>query len=127
MQLKQYQTDTLGVLRRFFEDARLRGPKAAYEAITQEPEQAKRLRGYGGKYEALLGQEEMPYVCLRLPTGGGKTLLGAHAIGVAWGYHDPRSLSDCGAHAMIERFDELPATVDRLLCAVAAEPSGPIA
>jgi phosphoglycolate phosphatase len=52
---------------------------------------------------------------------------GAHAIGVAWGYHDPRSLSDCGAHAMIERFDELPATVDRLLCAVAAEPSGPIA
>lgn len=83
MQLKQYQTDTLGVLRRFFEDARLRGPKAAYEAITQEPEQAKRLRGYGGKYEALLGQEEMPYVCLRLPTGGGKTLLSAHAIGVA--------------------------------------------
>lgn len=83
MLLKQYQTDTLNVLRRFFEEARLRGPKAAYEAITQEPEQAKRLRGYGGKYEPLLGQEEMPYVCLRLPTGGGKTLLGAHAIGVA--------------------------------------------
>ena len=83
MLLKQYQTDTLAVLRRFFEEARLRGPKAAYEAITQEPEQAKRLRGYGGKYEPLLGQEEMPYVCLRLPTGGGKTLLGAHAIGVA--------------------------------------------
>jgi type III restriction enzyme len=83
MQLKQYQTDTLATLRRFFEEARLRGPKAAYEAITQETEQAKRLRGYGGKYEPLLGQEEMPYVCLRLPTGGGKTLLGAHAIGVA--------------------------------------------
>ncbi|EGD57540.1 Type III restriction enzyme, res subunit [Novosphingobium nitrogenifigens DSM 19370] len=83
MQLKTYQTDTLATLRRFFEEARLRGPKAAYEAITQEPEQAKRLRSYGGKYEPLLGQEEMPYVCLRLPTGGGKTLLGAHAIGVA--------------------------------------------
>lgn len=83
MQLKQYQADTLAVLRRFLEEARLHGPKAAYEAITQEPEQAKRLRGYGGKYEPLLGQEEMPYVCLRLPTGGGKTLLGAHAIGVA--------------------------------------------
>jgi type III restriction enzyme len=25
----------------------------------------------------------MPYVCLRLPTGGGGTLLGAHAVGVA--------------------------------------------
>ncbi len=83
MQLKQYQVDTLGVLKTFFEEARLHGAKAAYEAITQEPEQAKRLRGYGGKYEPLLGQEDMPYVCLRLPTGGGKTLLGAHAIGVA--------------------------------------------
>lgn len=83
MLLKQYQIETLGVLRHFFEEARLRGPKAAYEAITSEPEQAKRLRGYGGKYDALLGQEEMPYVCLRLPTGGGKTLLGAHAISVA--------------------------------------------
>jgi type III restriction enzyme len=83
MQLKQYQVDTLGVLKTFFEEARLHGAKAAYEAITSEPEQAKRLRGYGGKYEPLLGQEDMPYVCLRLPTGGGKTLLGAHAIGVA--------------------------------------------
>jgi type III restriction enzyme len=83
MLLKQYQIETLDVLRHFFEEARLRGPKAAYEAITSEPEQAKRLRGYGGKYDALLGQEEMPYVCLRLPTGGGKTLLGAHAISVA--------------------------------------------
>lgn len=83
MQLKTYQSDTLSVLERFFNDARLRGAKAAYEAITQAPEQAKRLRGYGGKYEPLLGQEDMPYVCLRLPTGGGKTLLAAHAVGVA--------------------------------------------
>ena len=83
MRLKQYQDDTLAILRRFLEDARLHGPKAAYETITSEPDQAKRLRGYGGSYEPLLGQEDMPYVCLRLPTGGGKTLLGAHAIGVA--------------------------------------------
>ena len=83
MQLKQYQLDTLATLRRFFEEARVRGPKAAYEAITAEPDQARRLRGYGGRYTPLLGQEGMPYVCLRLPTGGGKTLLAAHAIGVA--------------------------------------------
>jgi type III restriction enzyme len=83
MILKNYQDDTLAILRRFLEDARLHGPKAAYEAITSELDQAKRLRGYGGSYEALLGQEGMPYVCLRLPTGGGKTLLGAHAIRVA--------------------------------------------
>lgn len=83
MDLKLYQRDTLATLRRFFEDARVRGPKVAYEAITAEPDQAKRLRGYGGRYAALLGQEAMPYVCLRLPTGGGKTLLAAHSIAVA--------------------------------------------
>ena len=37
MNLKQYQTDTLSILRRFFEEARMAGPKNAYEAITQEP------------------------------------------------------------------------------------------
>jgi type III restriction enzyme len=87
MQLKPYQDETLRILRRFFEEARLRGAKAAYEAITAEPEQAKRLRGYGGRYVPLPGrdgaQDELPYVCLRLPTGGGKTLLAAHAVGIA--------------------------------------------
>ena len=83
MQLKTYQQATLDTLRRFFEDAQAHGAKAAYEAITAEPEQARRLRGYGGRYTALLGQEAMPYVCLRLPTGGGKTLLAAHSIAVA--------------------------------------------
>lgn len=50
---------------------------------------------------------------------------GAHAVGVTWGYHPPRALSDCGAHAMIERFDELPGAVDRLLAA-APVPEEPI-
>ncbi|ANU08701.1 DEAD/DEAH box helicase family protein [Paraurantiacibacter namhicola] len=83
MELKTYQRETLAILRRFLRDARIRGPKAAYEAITQEPEQAKRLRGYGGSYTPLLGDEELPYVCLRLPTGGGKTVLAAHSIAAA--------------------------------------------
>lgn len=83
MRLKKYQLTTLATLRRFLEDARLRGPKAAYEAIVSKPEQAKRLRGFGGTYTPLLGQEDLPYVCLRLPTGGGKTLLAAHSVKVA--------------------------------------------
>lgn len=83
MQLKTYQRDTLATLRRFLRDARVRGPKAAYEAITSEPEQAKRLRGFGGAYTPLLADEELPYVCLRLPTGGGKTVLAAHSVAVA--------------------------------------------
>lgn len=87
MQLKTYQLTTLATLRRFFEDARLGGPKIAYEAIVGDPDQAKRLRGFGGPYTPLLGQEHLPYVCLRLPTGGGKTLLAAHSVKIvadAW-------------------------------------------
>lgn len=52
---------------------------------------------------------------------------GAHAVGVSWGYHDARSLTDCGAHAMIDSFDELPGTIDRLLAAALAEPQEPSA
>ena len=83
MLLKNYQSETLSVLRRFFEEARIAGPKNAYEAITGEPDQAKRLGRYGGTYEPLSGLPGVPYVCLRLPTGGGKTILGAHAIPIA--------------------------------------------
>ena len=84
MQLKQYQTDALSVLQRFFEDARTAGPKNAYEAITQETELANRLGSYGGSYTTPFDDlPDVPYVCLRLPTGGGKTILGAHAVRVA--------------------------------------------
>ncbi len=83
MQLKQYQADTLSVLRRFFEAARIAGPKNAYEAITREPEQAGRLGGYAGAYAPLNDLPDVPYVCLRLPTGGGKTILAAHAVSIA--------------------------------------------
>ncbi len=83
MQLKQYQTDTLSALRRFFEDARAAGPKNAYETIAQEPEHAARIGRYGGRYEPLKELPDIPYVCLRLPTGGGKTILAAHAISIA--------------------------------------------
>ena len=83
MQLKPYQNDTLAVLRRFLEEARIAGPRNAYEAITGEPEQAARLGGHAGAYAPLNDMPEVPYVCLRLPTGGGKTLLAAHAVSVA--------------------------------------------
>ena len=84
MQLKQYQADALAVLRRFFEEARMAGPRNAYETITKEPEYADRLGRYGGTYSVPLADlPNVPYVCLRLPTGGGKTILGAHAVAVA--------------------------------------------
>lgn len=83
MNLKPYQADTLTILRRFLEEARVAGPGNAYNAITAEPEQLKRLGRYRTEYKPLDGLPGMPYVCLRLPTGGGKTVLASHAVGVA--------------------------------------------
>ena len=83
MKLKTYQQDALDTLRRFLEEARVAGPAAAYATITEEPDQAARLRGSAAGYKPLKALPEVPSVCLRLPTGGGKTILAAHAIAVA--------------------------------------------
>lgn len=77
--LKKYQTDTLNVLRNFLEEARFGDSAAAFGRIQSEA--ARRASPYG--YRPLEKLENTPYVCLRLPTGGGKTLLGAHTISVA--------------------------------------------
>ena len=39
---------------------------------------------------------------------------GAHAIGVAWGYHDTGVLEEAGAHRVLSRLDDLEPTLDRL-------------
>jgi type III restriction enzyme len=83
VKLKLYQAETLAILRRFLEEARLAGPEAAYGEITREDEQAGRLGRYRGSYRPLAGLPDVPYVCLRLPTGGGKTILAAHTVAVA--------------------------------------------
>ena len=83
MKLKEYQNASLATLRTFLEEARIVGPKAAYEFITAESELATRLRGYTLGYKPIKEMPEVPNVCLRLPTGGGKTILAAHSISVA--------------------------------------------
>jgi type III restriction enzyme len=64
--LKSYQRTALDVLGTFLRAARMRGAKAAFEE-----------NGYGYRSEPF---GEVPCVCLRIPTGGGKTLLASHAI-----------------------------------------------
>ncbi len=76
MKLKNYQVRTLDKLAAFLDKARYTTPAAAFAAHQEAP-------GYSGKYKALEKLEEIPYVCLRLPTGGGKTMLSAHAVAVA--------------------------------------------
>jgi type III restriction enzyme len=42
-----------------------------------------RLRDYAAGYKPIKALPDVPYVCLRLPTGGGKTILASHSITVA--------------------------------------------
>lgn len=83
MILKEYQKTTLSVLRNYLEKCRIYGPASAYDEVTKEPQQAKRLGRYAHGYKTLNGLETTPYVCLRLPTGGGKTILAARSIAIA--------------------------------------------
>lgn len=71
MDRKPYQLDTLDTLARFAAHAREAGPRHAFEALAPH-EPPYRDQGFGA----------VPYVCLRLPTGGGKTVLAADAIPV---------------------------------------------
>lgn len=79
--LKDYQQRVLDSLRDFLRIcARDRNPSAAFQRV---------LEKNGGQIfpyipVAASGLEpDMPYVCLRVPTGGGKTLLACYASGLA--------------------------------------------
>jgi type III restriction enzyme len=87
MRLKNYQQNTLNVLTRFFEQCRMVGHKEAFTKITAEPDIAVRLASLKSEYQAWSTIPKTPRVCLKVPTGGGKTILAAHAVkiaGVTW-------------------------------------------
>jgi len=77
--LKGYQTRILGTLRDYLREvARTGDPRNPFEKIVAA-NAAKAVPYIPVQIPGLAGV--MPYVCLRVPTGGGKTLLAAHAIG----------------------------------------------
>ena len=80
MQLKTYQQNTLDVLRRSFEQCRLTDVKSAYQNITGEFEIKDRLGQEGLRYNVWKGRETTPRICLKVPNGGGKTILAAHSL-----------------------------------------------
>ncbi len=65
--LKSYQQAALDALSAFLRSAQNVGAEAAFRQATQ--------RAYAGE---VFGR--VPCVCLRIPTGGGKTLLASHAV-----------------------------------------------
>ncbi|MDR1350766.1 MAG: DEAD/DEAH box helicase family protein [Zoogloeaceae bacterium] len=80
MELKTYQRNTLNVLKSFFEQCRIAGPAEAFKKITSEPEIAARLAALKNGYSAWDNIPNTPRVCLKVPTGGGKTIIAAHAV-----------------------------------------------
>lgn len=75
MGLKDYQIGLLEAFEGFLARAReLKNPAAAFAEST--------LVGFGHAlpYRPLPGADDLPYVCLRVPTGGGKTRIAGQAI-----------------------------------------------
>lgn len=73
---KTYQQQVLDSIRLFFQDCHTIGKASTAFFITTE-----NLWGKGMAYHSLGGfPAEMPYFCLRIPTGGGKTWLAAKSI-----------------------------------------------
>ena len=83
MELKSYQREALDDLRDYLDLARAGDPARAWELATDAARKRAlengRSRSFGA-YRPLEGMETTPYVCIRLPTGGGKTLLATETI-----------------------------------------------
>ncbi|MDO8811388.1 MAG: DEAD/DEAH box helicase family protein, partial [Gallionella sp.] len=79
--LKDYQERVLDSLRDFFSQcARNKNLTGAFQAVQQKN---NRVPLPYLPVNAVGLDAGMPYLCLRVPTGGGKTLLACHAAGIA--------------------------------------------
>jgi len=76
---KTYQQQVLDSVEAYFKACHeLPSPSIAFTATTE------RLWGRGNAYRPLSGfPPDMPYFCLRVPTGGGKTWLAAKSVQLA--------------------------------------------
>lgn len=66
MELKKYQQSALDTLKSYLQELEKVGPKYAFMGVTDQP--------YNADYF-----NDTPFVCIKIPTGGGKTLVGCHA------------------------------------------------
>ena len=74
LQLKSYQARSLAVLGDFLDATRKQALPDAYAKVLAQ-------QGRNEPYHAIFG--DVPSVCLRVPTGGGKTIMAAHSIAIA--------------------------------------------
>src|SRR5438876_10613345 len=71
LQLRDYQQRSLDALEAYLGLVTQHGAKTAFVIQTERP------------YRSVQQLPALPYVCLRIPTGGGKTLMACHAVGIA--------------------------------------------
>ncbi|MBN1488450.1 MAG: DEAD/DEAH box helicase family protein [Phycisphaerae bacterium] len=71
LELKEYQKRSLEVLEAYLKKATTMHADTAFYDQTRRP------------YREVQRLPDLPYVCLRIPTGGGKTLMACHALGIA--------------------------------------------
>ncbi len=77
LQLKEYQQRTLDALSTYFKAClQFNSASQAFYAVTEEK------YGRGISYNPVQELPGLPYVCLRLPTGGGKTLVAAYSVAI---------------------------------------------
>jgi len=76
---KTYQQGTLASVEHYFRECRRMGnADYAFQEATKE------LWGRKSDFSPLRGfPEEMPYFCVRVPTGGGKTFLAAKSVALS--------------------------------------------
>ena len=78
-QLKRYQQRCLDKLAEYLRRVVELDPvtplaaKVAFEEVSEN----------GGTYRKIEALPGLPYVCLRVPTGGGKTVMASYAVGIA--------------------------------------------
>ncbi len=75
LKLKQYQDNALATLTQFLQACRSVPTEEAFKAILASQNRVNE------PYQAVFG--DVPSVCLRIPTGGGKTIMAAHAVALA--------------------------------------------
>lgn len=89
--LKDYQKNTLNIISDFFEKAQSVSATDAYMKATGSEDVKKRL-GKLRKYIEVGGAVKVPTVAVKVPTGGGKTIIAVEAIrviGEAYGLSHP--------------------------------------
>jgi type III restriction enzyme len=82
-ELRPYQSECLKALEKYLRAVREKGAKAAFNECESRPADKSGRRAQYALISSWPESEAFPYVCLRVPTGGGKTIIAAQAVSVA--------------------------------------------